>query len=205
MSVVICQPHAASSNTVACDGSESIGRNKQTTMSDRGSDGDSVEGGGGPSVPRGAVGYYHHHHRKQERSSGAVGAWEGDDLERDRDREHREATHSGQGAVAVDLEQFRNYQVGTGYQARGVVRQRTATAATPNSTAIGKEGAGIASNAASTAVDRKQHQDEKPTKHKKSKKRKGKGTEEDDDLLEYLRCDAFRVFRKELESMLENP
>ena len=47
--------------------------------------------------------------------------WAGEELELRHGMEER----SKEGFAAVDLEQFRNREVGKGYQARGVVRQQT--------------------------------------------------------------------------------
>lgn len=228
----------------SCDGE----RHPIGTMSDHPSDDDS-DTAGGPPVPRGAVGYYRHN--KQEDvtfGGGASGAaavastttalvgrksatlgWEGEDLERDRDREHREANHNSSSGVvaAVDLEQFRNYQVGSGYQARGVVRQRTTTTVTATAAAHGAVAAATAGaaaqqqkndswshrdkNAPKGSAEHRQVGTKKEKKHKRRRKRKESAdsnhtdSTNDDGILEYLRCDAFRVFRKELEIMLKKP
>ena len=59
-------------------------------------------------------------------SGGSVrrGGWEGEEMEMEHQRSHKndhQHTHA-----AVDLNQFRNTVVGAGYQAKHVVRQRTA-------------------------------------------------------------------------------
>ena len=51
--------------------------------------------------------------------------------ESERRRKRKQNSDGDVGAVAVDLGQFRNTEVGRGYQARHVVRQRTAASAAP--------------------------------------------------------------------------
>lgn len=69
--------------------------------------------------------------------------------------------------VAVDLEQFRNHEVGKGYKATFVVRQSSIGDPYPSS--------------------------------KKSKKEKDIGVE--NSLINYLACEGFRRFRKELQKI----
>jgi hypothetical protein len=155
---------------------------------DDGSAASSSSSSSSQGVPRGAVGY-----RPQERRGG----WEGEHLEREREREVDQdgaAAPSSRAAVAVDLEQFRNYRVGEGYQARHVVRQRTAAPARH-----GAAGAG-ASGATETADS-----DKRPSGRERrvAGDRQGKtpdGTP--DELDRYLECEAFRTFRRELDKIL---
>src|SRR3569623_769458 len=53
--------------------------------------------------------------------------WEGESLELQHEREAHHYNQSGTATsvVAVDLNQFRNTEVGKGYQAKHVIRQRT--------------------------------------------------------------------------------
>lgn len=64
---------------------------------------------GGPRIPTGAV--------KRQRG------WQGEELE----MEHKKQSHEKLSqAAAVDIRQFQNHKVGEGYQARHVIRQRSA-------------------------------------------------------------------------------
>ena len=110
--------------------------------------------------------------------------WQGEDMElahaattatADKDRK----------PVAVDLSQFRNHQIGQGYQAKFVVRQRTGN----------EEEQGAI-----------QDMTQKSEKRKKSKRKRSKDNEdnsktnkESNRIDKYLKCEGFRRFRKELE------
>ena len=56
--------------------------------------------------------------------------WEGDELEYRHQSEKLRAGAKVETHVAVDLKQFQNHQVGVGYQAKHVVRQRLGTTKT---------------------------------------------------------------------------
>ena len=82
--------------------------------------------------------------------------------------------------VAVDLNQFRNTEVGKGYQAKHVVRQRTATVAKTKTTTINSN------------VDVGQRNNGGAASNKTIEKE------------ELLRNDGLRAFRREIESILSS-
>ena len=91
--------------------------------------------------------------------------------------------------VAVDLEQFRNREVGKGYQAKHVVRQRTAE----KKSSITK----IKDMTKAAKVDDgsfKKKSSKSGTKHKSKETRVSK----------YMQCEAFRRFRKEIEAIVSS-
>eukprot|EP00977_Amphora_coffeiformis_P010566 scaffold2486_cov160-Amphora_coffeaeformis.AAC.1 len=115
--------------------------------------------------------------------------WQGEQMELAHARESESKKGS---AAAVDLSQFRNEEVGKGYQAKFVVRQRNAQdeESTPSVKDMTK----------------------KTTEEKKSRKSKRKSRDGDDDedrkkesdnpknrLDKYLKSEGLRRFRKELE------
>jgi hypothetical protein len=68
--------------------------------------------------------------RRADDGVSGIGAWQGEEMELDhqRETERRDRDESlGATVTAVDLNQFRNTEVGKGYQAKHVVRQNTAT------------------------------------------------------------------------------
>jgi hypothetical protein len=87
-------------------------------------------------------------------------------------------------AVAVDLGQFRNTQVGSGYQARNVIRQ----------------------SAVNTKVKiiRKDVPLEREEDRKKLVQDDGGANNKDKNLRRYIRCRAFREFRKEIEKIVNS-
>lgn len=104
--------------------------------------------------------------------------WEGDEMELNH---HKEKLREGTGddtIVAVDLKQFHNHVVGEGYQARHVVRQRSAVTQSQIKT-----------------LDMSHN-----TIKSKSKPQKNKN----DRLLKYLRCNGMREFRRQLEEILKS-
>jgi hypothetical protein len=99
--------------------------------------------------------------------------WEGEHMELE-----REQPVEGAGSfAAVQLEQFRNHQIGVGYQAKHVIRQKTA----PNSH--------IAIRDMTTCTMKETES--------KSKKKRAVGSQ----LQRYLQNDGLRKFRKELSSI----
>ncbi len=113
---------------------------------------------------------------KHERTNRNRGGW-GEAME----LAHQRSNDAGASSVAaVDLNQFRNTEVGTGYQAKHVVRQKTAEP-TVTKTRI------VNSNFQSGA-------------DRNSESSQAKAIETD----ELLRNDGLRAFRKEIESILSS-
>ena len=123
--------------------------------------------------------------------------WQGEQME----LAHARDSESKKGvATAVDLSQFRNEEVGKGYQAKFVVRQRNAQDEGP----------------APSVKDMTRKRTEKKKSRKSKRKRSSRKDDTDDDndddednereqdnaknqLDKYLKSEALRRFRKELE------
>jgi hypothetical protein len=129
------------------------------------------------------------------------GLWEGEALEWERSKEHSDAKDQTTTAayVAVDLNQFRNQEVGRGYQAKHVIRQKAHYVIEPPS-----------SN--SRIVDMTTKKDTTDSNSsQRSKKRKNATndstttTKKVSRLDRYLQCAGMRQFRKELESIVSSP
>lgn len=127
-------------------------------------------------------------HTKQKRG------WEGQEMELEHAQEIRKRVKSDESAVvAVDLEQFRNYQVGKGYQAKFVVRQRLAEGDKETQTfefhrkTTDEEG----------IRSRKDVKDRKREPKKKSEVHRKAGIE-NVSAWKYLECEGFRNFLKGL-------
>ena len=166
-------------------------------LNDGASSDDEGSAAGGPALPAGVL-----------RSSTA---W-GDDLELKHKRERiRQGQDGGNGAdqhAAVDINQFRNVEVGIGYQARHVVRQKTGNEEVGGGMKV-RDMTGGASGKERTKSDRT---DNKPTKEtdkssKRSKKHKDTcKTDADKQNVadQYLKCKGVREFRLELETILSS-
>jgi hypothetical protein len=110
------------------------------------------------------------------------GGWQGDDLELERKEPTDVAPH-----IAVDLSQFRNTEVGKGYQAKHVIRQRSATAA--------KEATMTVRDMTKVYTTAKKSKEAKVNKRKSSRDDKKRPQQQ---LQRYLQCRGLRTFRKEL-------
>lgn len=124
--------------------------------------------------------------------------WEGEQME----LAHARASEANKGATtAVDLSQFRNEQVGKGYQAKFVVRQRHAD----------DDEAPTAFKDMTKKNAEKKKSSRKEKKRKRSrdddeeddKKRPSRESEESNRLEKYLKSEGMRNFRKELERFFE--
>lgn len=120
---------------------------------------------------------------------------------------------------AVNLEQFRNHQVGSGYQARGVIRQRTAHDVNIDILDMSKKPENLESrgnqkdkndvdqdddNAEVSSSRQKKKLKKHKTKRrrKEGKKEKQKSNHDTEKIEKYLKCKGMRDFRKELEKIL---
>jgi hypothetical protein len=111
--------------------------------------------------------------------------WAGEALEVNHTREQfRQGTTSE--FTAVDLKQFHNTIVGVGYQAKGVIRQKTG-----------------AIDEATTAQDVRTKQKEEPRKRSK-RERKHQGDGKMQRLERYLQCAGIREFRRQIEEILSS-
>jgi hypothetical protein len=110
------------------------------------------------------------------------GGWEGDELE----LQHQRQKGPKDVPAAVDLNQFRNTEVGKGYQAKHVVRQAT-----------GKDGS-------IRITDMRKHDERRDRKRRRSEEERSSNHNEislKSKLQRYLECRAMREFRKEIEKM----
>jgi hypothetical protein len=108
-------------------------------------------------------------------------SWDGYHLEYERERTFNNTSSH----VAVDLEQFRNQQIGVGYQAKHVVRQRSAPASS------------IATH--DMTIESARMLNSKRIKLNKSDKKIEKDQSTESRLQKYLLCEGLRKFRKELD------
>lgn len=138
--------------------------------------------------------------------------WEGEDMELLRDDAPTAVSHA-----AVDLQQFRNTEVGKGYQAKHVVRQRTGM---DSRDAVKVQD--MTTCSASRSKSKEEHSRKSSKKSKKRKKHKHSSSPSpidqddrkreksvpenlnDERLQRYLNCDGLRQFRRELESIVRN-
>ncbi|KAL7578217.1 hypothetical protein ACA910_012641 [Epithemia clementina (nom. ined.)] len=122
--------------------------------------------------------------------------WEGQEMELQHSRDTwKKDQESGSTAVAVDLEQFRNHQVGEGYQAKFVVRQQYAHEPARKEK--------IDSVAVVDILRAKRSRNDETGISKSDKKRQRKNTS-DEILAKYLECEGLRQFRKELEKIVNS-
>lgn len=122
---------------------------------------------GGPEMPRGVVG------RRR--------GWQGEELELNHQKEaFRSGKDKADTAVAVDIRQFQNHIVGEGYQAKHVVRQRTAQPASELKIQDMSGGANL-------------------------QREQLKGQKSDTGARNYIENSGLREFRKEIESILSSP
>lgn len=105
--------------------------------------------------------------------------WAGEEME----LEHQRQNQSTSDPVAVDLGQFQNNEVGRGYQAKHVIRQKTTSANDERLTIRDMSGT-------------------RPTEHNQSK-RKHQGP--DEKLEDYMKCTGMREFRRQLEALVKLP
>lgn len=142
--------------------------------------------------------------RRADDGVSGIGAWQGEEMELDHQREterrDRDRDESSTGAAivtAVDLNQFRNTEVGKGYQAKHVVRQNTAT---NNDTAA----------AAQVIIDAGTMTPASTKKRRSAAVRMERRADIDaattvavvTEKEELLRNDGLRLFRREIENIL---
>jgi LPS O-antigen subunit length determinant protein (WzzB/FepE family) len=131
----------------------------------------------GPALPRGVL--------------KARSGWKGDDLELQHQREVMNRDDGPSESAAVNLNQFRNEEVGEGYQAKHVIRQRS----------------GQHSEIKIRDMSRANENEKDKKKSKKRKKHSSTDaapeTKEDpkERVRKYLQCDGLLQFRRELEKI----
>ena len=131
--------------------------------------------------------------------------WAGGNLE----LEHQRQSLAGDGEkksriAAVDLTQFRNEEVGKGYQAKHVVRQREAVSA---SSGVLDMSGGVFESAhhhdkREKKPSKKDKKEKKSGKRKRDKEDKTAADQKDSQLEPYFKCRGLETFLSEVESML---
>lgn len=124
---------------------------------------------GGPAIPAGVL------------KTSKKGWGEELEMQHHRNEQNKTKVHY----AAVNIKQFQNTEVGAGYQARGVVRQKTA-------------GGDAETVRDLTAAQAQQQKPTRPQAESKDAGNKQKGADE------YLKCDGIRNFRKEIEQLLSS-
>lgn len=141
-----------------------------------------------------------HPSRQQKKYRG----WQGEDMEMDHQRETSSSITAGtmdkNAVTAVDLNQFRNTEVGKGYQARHVVRQKTAAATTTTDLRTGGD----------VSAKKKMEEGIPDTTRKKKARLEANSSsrQKQDEKLDrdkLLKNAGLRTFRKEIESILSSP
>lgn len=144
--------------------------------------------------------------------------WGGNDMELEHQRQSF-LEHKNKTSAAVDISQFQNHEIGQGYQAKHVVRQRQAPGATDaagndNDNPTDKSKArGSNSRTPQRVTDMTQQESQLATgDDKKSSSKKRKGAADTDTppdnprtrLKKYLTAPGMVAFRNELESLLSS-
>lgn len=131
-------------------------------------------------------------------------AWAGDQLEMDRTREQIRRGADDKIHAAVDISQFQNKEVGSGYQARHVVRQKTGSG-TDGVKVRDMTGCALSSDKKGREVKSEPNKRKKSKNESSSSKRKRDiGASHDKHTMadEYLQCKGVRDFRIEIEKIL---
>lgn len=125
-------------------------------------------------------------------NSGSKG-WAGEELEIEHRREQLR-NNEFKSHTTVDLGQFQNKEVGVGYQARGVIRQRGADGPQMKIVDMTKK---VGQD------DQETGSVESSSKKKRKREKKSKKKAKDDLLKMFLECRALRDFRKEIEKIYQ--
>lgn len=125
--------------------------------------------------------------------------WQGEEMELEHARQQMQDPHKPSATTAVDLSQFRNEEIGQGYQAKFVVRQRQADdpAAVPIRDMTGEKEEESKKSSRKKSKRKREKDEAKADKHRKSSNSSKK--KEPSRLDRYLQCAGLRAFRKELE------
>lgn len=127
-------------------------------------------------------------------NSGIKG-WAGEELEIEHRREQLR-NNEFKSHKTVDLGQFQNKEVGVGYQARGVIRQRAAHGPQMKIVDMTKKVDDWETGSVESSSKKKR-------KREKKSKRDSKKKAKDDPLKMFLECKALRDFRKEIEKIYQ--
>ncbi|KAL7542320.1 hypothetical protein ACHAXR_013303 [Thalassiosira sp. AJA248-18] len=163
------------------------------------SDGESSGNDSGPDLPAGVLrsrgGWADEYnleieHQREKLREGA------DEHDAARRGEPKSSSHA-----AVDLSQFRNDEVGEGYQAKHVVRQKEASSSATAMGVVDMSGGQFSKKegrAESSVARKRSHDADGGEKDKNGKKKQPV----DDRLESYLKCNGMRSFMKEIDKIL---
>ena len=164
-------------------------------------DDDSSGNDSGPAMPSGVL-----------RSRGGWDDVLNIEMEHQREKLRSGADESDQAAsrgkapshAAVDLAQFRNEEVGKGYQAKHVIRQKEVSSTTTKKTGVvdmtGGKFSGKKERGSESSATRKRSRDDGGEKGNDDKKRPPTG---DAPLESYLKCKGMRDFMMEIDKILK--
>lgn len=111
------------------------------------------------------------------------------------------AAPQGPSHAAVDLSQFRNEEVGKGYQAKHVVRQREATSSTTTGVVDMSGGKFSKKDGGESPSKKRRRGDAKTDGDAKTKDKKKQHM--DERLDSYLKCKGMREFMKDIDKILK--
>lgn len=127
--------------------------------------------------------------------------WAGENLEIEHQRESFASEDKKSRTAAVDLSQFRNEEIGKGYQAKHVVRQRGT--AVSSADVVDMSGGAFELKGGSEKKTSKKERNEKKSGKRKREKDRGVGADQSDTRIDsYLECKGLETFLEEVEKML---
>lgn len=167
-------------------------------------------------------------------NSSRIRGWAGEEMElahqREKIKEQQESSRRVNGVneleetgeeqySTVNLEQFRNRKVGVGYQARGVMRQKSGLASTGSMKIvdmtkkrhrndIGMESTSSVVSSSERKSHKKKHKHNRNSSRKKTRTRDQSSSSKeadsigDENIQKYLQCKGIIDFRKELHKIL---
>jgi formylglycine-generating enzyme required for sulfatase activity len=127
--------------------------------------------------------------------------WAGENLEIEHQRESLGDGGKKSQTAAVDLSQFRNEEVGKGYQAKHVVRQREAAAASAGVVDMSGGAFELKDDRREKKSSKREKKEKKSVKRKREKEQDISG-QKDNRLDIYLKCKGLETFLGEVEKML---
>jgi hypothetical protein len=130
--------------------------------------------------------------RRQQQRQQHRGGWQGEEMELQHEQNQQQDSNTKDVSAAVDLKQFQNTEVGVGYQAKHVIRQRTSAVAVATA------------DAAATATNNKQDVSTNNL-NKKMMYDHNNTAQVIPTKEEFIRNDGLRMFRKEIENILSTP
>mmetsp|Transcript_22168 Transcript_22168/g.28684 ORF Transcript_22168/g.28684 Transcript_22168/m.28684 type:complete len:163 (+) Transcript_22168:82-570(+) len=142
--------------------------------------------------------------RHRKNCSNSKRGWEGQEMEmrHARDTWNNPKSADADGVVAVDLEQFRNHQVGEGYQAKFVVRQRTGHEEEQQGDP--SKGKGRERKRSKREESSDKNDATRSSQHGKAAVANKAENDDSNPILRYLQCEGLRRFRLEIAKIEES-